>query len=175
MTALITEQKRIETLVGKELISKVKELGQLSRTEKAKACGYYGITRNGLERVNMKQFLNALVEAEGIELNKNALAGKNGAASASSPIGVQSTNNTSSNQIIKVNRISKTVEKTKPVSQIAGQQELQIESVSPVEIELPEQPEPVVQLESLAKLPRGESVCGSGWSLAELMNEFGGR
>lgn len=175
MTALTTEQKRIEPLVGKELIRKVKELGKLSRTEKAKACGYYGVTKNGLVRVNMKQFLNALVEAEGIELGENTLARKNGATSASSSIAVQSNNSANSNQIIKVNRISKTVEKPKQVSQLTGEQDPPIEPASLVEVELLEQPEPVVQLESLAEFPREESVYGSGWSLAELMNEFGGR
>ncbi len=168
----MTEQKTIEPLVGEDLIRKVKELEKLSKTEKAKACGYYGVTRNGLVRVNMKQFLHALVEAEGIKLDKNALVRKNGVTSASSPIAVQSNNSTNSNQIIKINRLSKIVEKPKPVSQLTEQQEPPIQTVPQAEVE---PPEPVVQLESLTELPREESVYGSGWSLAELMNEFGGR
>ena len=43
------------------------------------------------------------------------------------------------------------------------------------QIEQPEQPEPELYLESLAEPPRDESVYGSGWSIAQLMNEFGRR
>lgn len=109
---LITEQKRVESLVGEELIRKVKELGKLSRTEKAKACGYYGVTRNGLVRVNMKQFLNALVEAEGIELGENALAKENGRVGDSYLVSVPATNSASFNKIIKVNRGSNPIKKS---------------------------------------------------------------
>ncbi len=172
MTILTVEQKKIEPLVGEDLIRKVKDLEKLSKTEKAKACGYYGIARSGLVRVNMKQFLHALLEAEGIELDENALARKNGVTSASAPTAVQSNNSTNSNQIIKINRLSKIVEKPKPVSQLTEQQEQPIKPVPQAEVE---PPEPVVQLESLAELSREESVYGSGWSLAELMDEFAGR
>lgn len=43
------------------------------------------------------------------------------------------------------------------------------------EIEQPEQPEPELYLESLAETLLDQSVYGSGWSVAELMDEFGGR
>lgn len=43
------------------------------------------------------------------------------------------------------------------------------------EIQQPEEPEPVGHVESLVEPPRDESVYGSGWSLAQLMNEFSGR
>lgn len=51
-------------------------------------------------------------------------------------------------------------------------QQSSIESVPQPEIEQPEQPEVVVHLESLAEPPLDESVYGSGWSVAQLMNEF---
>ncbi len=54
-------------------------------------------------------------------------------------------------------------------------QESVIDPVEQPEIEQPEQPEAVVPLESLAEPPKDESIYGSGWSLAQLMNEFGGR
>ncbi|MDJ0634854.1 MAG: AbrB family transcriptional regulator, partial [Xenococcaceae cyanobacterium MO_188.B29] len=54
-----------EPLIGQELLSKVKELGNLSKEEKARECGYYTVTKNGVERVNMMKFLNALIDAEG--------------------------------------------------------------------------------------------------------------
>lgn len=43
------------------------------------------------------------------------------------------------------------------------------------EIEQPEQPEPAIQLQSLAEPPIDQSIYSSGWSVAELMNEFSGR
>ena len=64
------KQKKVEAITGEELTQKVKQLDhQLSKEEKAKACGYYSVNKNGLERVNMMQFLNALIEAEGIDLD----------------------------------------------------------------------------------------------------------
>lgn len=56
-------------LAGKDLLQKIKELDNLSREEKAKACGYFSATKNGIERINMMKFYHALVEAEGIELD----------------------------------------------------------------------------------------------------------
>ncbi len=50
-----------------------------------------------------------------------------------------------------------------------------VEPVGQPEIELPEQPETEVYLESLADVPLDQSVYGSGWSIAELMNEFSDR
>ena len=54
-------------------------------------------------------------------------------------------------------------------------QEPVAEQVQQLEIEQPEQPEPVIQLQSVAEPPIDQSIYGSGWSVAELMNEFSGR
>ncbi|WP_299490340.1 AbrB family transcriptional regulator [Acaryochloris sp. IP29b_bin.137] len=56
-------------LTGKALLQKVKELQHLSRREKAKRCGYFSITKNNQTRVNLGEFLNAVIEARGIDLN----------------------------------------------------------------------------------------------------------
>jgi hypothetical protein len=53
-------------------LQKVKTLATLSKTQKAKACGYYTVTKGGGERVNLLQFLQALIEAEGIALDAPA-------------------------------------------------------------------------------------------------------
>ena len=50
-----------------------------------------------------------------------------------------------------------------------------VEQVQEIDVEQPEQPEPVIQLQSLAEPPIDQSIYGSGWSVAELMNEFSGR
>lgn len=82
-----------QPLVGSILIDKVKELGNLSKEEKAKECGYYTVTKNGVERVNMMKFLNALIDAEGIELDSTSNGQGRGGRSASYRISVQSNGN----------------------------------------------------------------------------------
>jgi hypothetical protein len=85
--------KKIEPLVGEELLKKVKELENESKEDKAKLCGYYTVTKNGIERVNMMKFLNALIDAEGIQLDSTPSANGRGGRSASYRISVQSNNN----------------------------------------------------------------------------------
>jgi AbrB-like transcriptional regulator len=80
-------------LTGEELLEKVKSLGNASKDEKAKACGYYTKTKNGIERVNMMKFLNALIDAEGIRLDSTANGTGRGGRSASYKISVQSNGN----------------------------------------------------------------------------------
>jgi len=89
----MAKQKKIEPLTGEELIHKVKELETLSKEEKARVCGYYTVTKNGVERVNMMQFLNALIDAEGIDLDSGPKANGRGGRSASYRITVQSNGN----------------------------------------------------------------------------------
>lgn len=80
-------------LMGEELLEKVKSLGNASKDEKAKACGYYTKTKNGIERVNMMKFLNALIDAEGIRLDSTSHGTGRGGRSASYKISVQSNGN----------------------------------------------------------------------------------
>jgi hypothetical protein len=89
----MAKQKKIEPLTGEELLHKVKELGNLSKEEKAKVCGYSTVTKNGVERVNMMQFLNALIDAEGIDLDSKQTTSGRGGRSASYRITVQSNGN----------------------------------------------------------------------------------
>lgn len=84
---------QVDTLTGKALLKKVKELEHLSKEEKAKACGYYTITKKGVARVNMMKFLNALIEAEGIQLDSTQTGNGRGGRSASYRITVQSNGN----------------------------------------------------------------------------------
>ncbi|MFE4106529.1 AbrB family transcriptional regulator [Almyronema epifaneia] len=82
-----------DALTGKALLKKVKDLEHLSKEEKAKACGYYTVTKNGVERVNMMKFLNALIDAEGIQLDSTQSGNGRGGRSASYRITVQSNGN----------------------------------------------------------------------------------
>jgi hypothetical protein len=82
-----------DALKGKALLKKVKELEHLSREEKAKTCGYYTVTTKGVTRVNMMKFLNALIEAEGIQIDSTQSGNGRGGRSASYRITVQSNGN----------------------------------------------------------------------------------
>jgi AbrB-like transcriptional regulator len=89
----MAKKKGIETLEGEALVKKVKELDHLSKEEKARECGYYTVTKNGVERVNMMKFLNALIDAEGINLDGKQTGTGRGGRSASYRISVQSNGN----------------------------------------------------------------------------------
>lgn len=89
----MAKQRKIDPLVGEDLLKHVKELESLSKEEKAKKCGYYTVTKNGIERVNMMKFLNALIDAEGIQLDSAPSANGRGGRSASYRISVQSNGN----------------------------------------------------------------------------------
>ncbi len=92
---MATKKKDGEPLIGQVLLDKVKELEGEGKTreEKARECGYYTITKNGVERVNMMKFLNALIDAEGIELDGKQPGNGRGGRSASYRISVQSNGN----------------------------------------------------------------------------------
>ena len=89
----MSKKKKIEPLTGEALQIKVKELEHLSKEEKARECGYYTVTKNGVERVNMMKFLNALIDAEGIQLDGKQSNNGRGGRSASYRISVQSNGN----------------------------------------------------------------------------------
>lgn len=89
----MAKNKNPEPLTGEELLKKVKELGNKSKEEKARDCGYYTVTKNNIERVNMMKFLNALIDAEGIKLDSSANGTGRGGRSASYRISVQSNGN----------------------------------------------------------------------------------
>lgn len=89
----MAQAQQMEMLTGQDLIQKVKELDSASKEEKAKACGYYTLTKKGVERVNMMKFMNALLDAEGIQLDSEQSSNGRGGRSASYRITVQSNGN----------------------------------------------------------------------------------
>ena len=89
----MSNTQNIEPLVGEELLQKVKDLGNASREDKARECGYYTETKKGVERVNMMKFLNALLDADGVQLDSKPSGTGRGGRSASYKITVQSNNN----------------------------------------------------------------------------------
>ena len=59
-------------LTGKPLLQKLKEISNLSRSAKARECGYVSVGKNGNTRVNISGFINAILEARGVSLESNS-------------------------------------------------------------------------------------------------------
>jgi hypothetical protein len=55
-------------LVGSELLAKVKDLGDVSKSDLVKAAGYVSTKKDGTERLNFTAFYEALLEAKGVSL-----------------------------------------------------------------------------------------------------------
>ena len=58
-----------EPLVGAELLAKVKELGDVGKSDLVRACGYFSIKEDGGERLNFTGFYEALLGAKGVGLD----------------------------------------------------------------------------------------------------------
>jgi AbrB-like transcriptional regulator len=95
MSNKIAKNSKKTPLEGEELLLKIQDLRDKSREDKAKACGYSTVTKDGVERVNLMRFLNALMEAQGIDLDSQdeAEGGRRGGRTASYRIAVQSNGN----------------------------------------------------------------------------------
>ncbi|MEB3265269.1 MAG: AbrB family transcriptional regulator [Cyanobacteriota bacterium] len=65
-------------LTGVELLAKVKELGDVGKSEIVRACGYVSGKKDGGERLNFTAFYEALLEAKGVEIGATPKAGKAG-------------------------------------------------------------------------------------------------
>jgi len=53
-------------LQGPELLSKVKELGSMPKSDVVRACGYVSLRKDGSQRLNYTAFYEALLEAKGM-------------------------------------------------------------------------------------------------------------
>ena len=62
-------------LTGSDLLAKVKELGDASKSDLVRACGYVSTKKNGGERLNFTAFYEALLEAKGVNLGDSGVAG----------------------------------------------------------------------------------------------------
>jgi len=66
-------------LTGPELLAKVKETGDASKSDLATACGYVSKKKDGSDRVNFTAFYEALLNAKGVDLGSgSAGVGKGG-------------------------------------------------------------------------------------------------
>lgn len=55
-------------LTGPELLAKVKQLGDVSKSDLVRGCGYVSVTGSGKERLNFTAFYAALLDAKGLSL-----------------------------------------------------------------------------------------------------------
>jgi len=63
-------------LSGNDLLAKVKELGDASKSDLVRAAGYVSTTKDGSERLNFTVFYEALLEAKGVRLGDGTGKGK---------------------------------------------------------------------------------------------------
>jgi len=55
-------------LIGSDLLAKVKELGDASKSDLVRECGYVSTKKDGSERLNFTAFYEALLGAKGVSL-----------------------------------------------------------------------------------------------------------
>ena len=65
-------------LTGADLLAKVKELGDVSKSDLVRACGYVSHKKDGSERLNFTAFYEALLNAKGVDFASTAKTGKGG-------------------------------------------------------------------------------------------------
>ena len=66
-------------LTGTDLLTKVKDLGDVSKSDLVRSCGYVSDKKDGGERLNFTAFYEALLEAKGINFTAGGAAiGKGG-------------------------------------------------------------------------------------------------
>ncbi|MCT0213035.1 AbrB family transcriptional regulator [Synechococcus sp. CS-1324] len=65
-------------LTGADLLAKVKEMGDVSKSEIVRACGYVSAKKNGSERLNFTAFYEALLNAKGVDFSSWSKIGKGG-------------------------------------------------------------------------------------------------
>lgn len=68
-------------LAGPELLAKVKELGEVSKSELGRECGYVSTIKDGSVRFNFTAFYEALLNANGVNIGTNSAGrGKTGSS-----------------------------------------------------------------------------------------------
>lgn len=64
-------KKALTMLSGPELLTKVKELGDASKSDLVRACGFVSTKKDGTERLNYTAFYEALLDAKGMNLGES--------------------------------------------------------------------------------------------------------
>ena len=76
---ICTSERKTSMLTGTDLLTKVKELGDVSKSDLVRECGYVSNKKDGGERLNFTAFYEALLDAKGVNLSgAGAAIGKGG-------------------------------------------------------------------------------------------------
>jgi|GEM_PF-2320890 len=67
-----------QALTGSELLAKVKELGEISKSDLVRSASYVSTKKDGTERLNFTAFYEALLEAKGVSLGDGGGSGGKG-------------------------------------------------------------------------------------------------
>ena len=59
-------------IAGPELLAKVKELGDVSKSDLVRECGYVSTKKDGGERLNFTAFYEALLSAKGVNIGTDS-------------------------------------------------------------------------------------------------------
>ena len=71
--------RKYQMITGSELLAKVKELGDVSKSDLVRECGYVSTKKDGGERLNFTAFYEALLGAKGVSLGADTAGrGKGG-------------------------------------------------------------------------------------------------
>ena len=62
-------------LTGSDLLNKVKDLGDVSKSDLVRVCGYVSHKKDGGERLNFTAFYEALLDAKGVSLSSGGVGG----------------------------------------------------------------------------------------------------
>ena len=73
---LINQPRPFTLLTGTELLAKVKELGDVSKSDLVRSAGYVSTKKDGSERLNFTAFYEALLEAKGMHFGAGSSGGK---------------------------------------------------------------------------------------------------
>lgn len=77
--SMATEARPLGTmLTGPELLARVKELGDASKSDLVRECGYVSTKKDGSDRLNYTAFYEALLEAKGMNLGEGSHGAKPG-------------------------------------------------------------------------------------------------
>jgi hypothetical protein len=57
-------------LTGSDLLARVKDMGDASKSDLVRACGYVSTKKDGSERLNFTAFYEALLDAKGVSLGE---------------------------------------------------------------------------------------------------------
>ena len=65
-------------LTGSDLLAKIKELGDVGKSDLVRACGYVNAKKDGTERLNFTAYYEALLNAKGVDMGGGSSGGKAG-------------------------------------------------------------------------------------------------